>query len=61
MLFSVAFLFMFFQYTVFAVLTIFGLYAALIGNMKKFYEMVKKAFFGDGGDDDYGGDDDDDL
>ena len=35
------------QYAVPAVLTMFGLYAALIGDIKKFYDKTKKALFGD--------------
>jgi hypothetical protein len=38
---------LFFQNMGFAVLTIFGLYAALIGDIKKFYEKTKKRLFGD--------------
>jgi len=42
---------MFFQYAL-ALLVIFGLYAALIGDIKKFYEKTKRAVFGDDDDDD---------
>jgi hypothetical protein len=40
------------QYTAIAILVICGLYAALIGDIKKFYEKTKKAVFGDDDDDD---------
>lgn len=37
----------------FAILTVFGLYAALIGDIKKFYDKTKKLVFGDDDDDDF--------
>ena len=41
---------MFFQPAI-AILVVFGLYAALIGDIKKFYRKTKKAVFGDEDDD----------
>ena len=52
--FAVIFLYIFMSNIVFAALAIFGLYAALIGDIKNFYDKAKK-YFSDGG----GGDDDD--
>lgn len=46
-LFAFGFMMVFLQYASLAILAIFGLYAALIGDLKKFYNKTKKALFGD--------------
>ena len=48
---------MLFQNTAFAALTVFGLYSALIGDVKKLYDKTRKLVFGD----DDGGDEDDEI
>jgi predicted membrane protein len=59
LLFSMSFMYAVINYAV-AVLTILGLYTALIGDIKKFYEKAKKAVFDDYDDDDNDDDDSED-
>jgi dolichol kinase len=60
LIFVCGFIFLFLNYNniMLAVLTICGLYSALIGDIKKFYEKTKKMVFGNEDDED---DYDDDL
>ena len=58
--FALIFLYMFLKTIVVALLTVLGLYAAVIGNIKKFYGKAKKLLTGDDSDDNDDDNDDND-